>query len=198
MIASKAVTLAVSALLLLSTAAQTSAGNTFTAADAQDVRALFLRQAAGETVHDLAAIDGVLAHAAPGQPDPVTFIARAYRFWGREAVMDHFRTTFAATWKFEPDQDAIQRTRRSRSSSRYFCPMGAWVGPRISPTLRDSSRAISRRSSAASNFWSAVRSRLTPNLSLPRRVRGNSDVSLPLQLTLFVRHQSHKPTVAPC
>jgi hypothetical protein len=22
--------------------------------------------------------------------------------------MDHFRTTFAATWKFEPDQDAIR------------------------------------------------------------------------------------------
>jgi hypothetical protein len=108
MIASRIATLAVSSLLLLSTTVQSLAGDTFTAADAQEVQALFLRQAAGETAHDLAAIDGVLAHAASGQPDPVNFIARAYRFWGRDAVMDHFRTTFAATWKFEPDQDAIR------------------------------------------------------------------------------------------
>src|SRR5580698_9483816 len=84
--------------------------NSFSAADAQEVRALFLRQAAAETAHDMAAIEQVLAHAAPGEPDPVNFIARAYRFWGREAVLEHFRTTFLGTWKFEPDQNAIRVT----------------------------------------------------------------------------------------
>jgi hypothetical protein len=44
------------------------------------VQAPFLRQAAAETAHDLAGIDGVLARAMPGQSDPVTFIARAYPF----------------------------------------------------------------------------------------------------------------------
>jgi hypothetical protein len=115
--------LAASSFLLLSSPVQSSAAETFSAADAQEVRALFLRQAAGETAHDLAAIDGVLAHAAPAQPDPVTFIARAYRFWGREAVMDHFRSTFAATWKFEPDQDAIR-----------IVPIGADVAHIYAPT----------------------------------------------------------------
>jgi hypothetical protein len=38
----------------------------FSAEDSKEVRALFLRQAGGETAHDLAAIDGVLAHATPG------------------------------------------------------------------------------------------------------------------------------------
>ena len=89
----KIAVLAASSVLLLSSPAQSIAAETFSAADAQEVRALFLGQAAGETAHDLAAIDSVLAHAASGQPDPVNIIARAYRFWGREAVMDHFRTT---------------------------------------------------------------------------------------------------------
>ena len=51
-------------------------------ADIAEIRALFVRQAAGESAHDIAAIDAVLAHAPPGQPDPVNFVARAYRFWG--------------------------------------------------------------------------------------------------------------------
>jgi hypothetical protein len=78
------------------------------AVDVEEIRALFLRQAAGETAHDIQAIDAVLARALPGQPDPVNFVARAYRFWGREAVIDHFRTTFAGTWRFEPDEEAIR------------------------------------------------------------------------------------------
>ena len=78
------------------------------AADLEEIRALFLRQAAGENAHDIQVIDAVLARTLPGQPDPVNFVARAYRFWGREAVIDHFRTIFAGTWRFEPDQDAIR------------------------------------------------------------------------------------------
>jgi hypothetical protein len=77
-------------------------------ADVEEIRALFLRQAAGETAHDIQVIDAVLARVSPGQPDPVNFVARAYCFWGREAVMNHFRTTFTGTWRFEPDQSAIR------------------------------------------------------------------------------------------
>lgn len=100
----------------------------FTATDAEEVKALFLRQAVGETTHDLAAIDGVLAHAAEGQPDPVNFIARAYRFWGREAVMDHFRKTFTATWKFEPDQDAIRIVPLGPDVAHIYAPTRITVG----------------------------------------------------------------------
>ncbi|MBW8840896.1 MAG: hypothetical protein JF608_03625 [Sphingomonadales bacterium] len=78
------------------------------AADLEEIRALFLRQAAGETAHDIEVIDAVLARASPGQPDPVNFVARAYRFWGREAVIEHFRTVFTGTWRFEPDEEAIR------------------------------------------------------------------------------------------
>jgi hypothetical protein len=123
MIASRIATIVASLFLLLSSPVQSFAVNTFSATDGQQVRALFLRQAAAETTHDLAGMDGVLAQAAPGQPDPVVFIARAYRFWGREAVIAHFRTTFAATWKFEPDQDAIR-----------IVPMGADVAHIYAPT----------------------------------------------------------------
>lgn len=78
------------------------------AADIEEIRQLFLRQAAGETAHDIAVIESVLASALPGQPDPVNFVARAYRFWGREAVVDHFHTAFAGTWRFEPVEDEIR------------------------------------------------------------------------------------------
>lgn len=78
------------------------------AADIEEIRDLFLRQAAGETAHDIAAIESILADTPPGQPDPVNFVARAYRFWGREAVVDHFRTVFAGTWRFEPVENEIR------------------------------------------------------------------------------------------
>lgn len=78
------------------------------AADIEEIRNLFLRQAAGENAHDIEVIESVLANSPPGQPDPVNFVARAYRFWGREAVVDHFRTIFAGTWRFEPEEDAIR------------------------------------------------------------------------------------------
>src|ERR1700733_5809282 len=74
------------------------------AAELGEIRALFLRQAAGETAHDLEIIDSVLARALPGQADPVNFVARAYCFWGRTAVLEHFRAVFAGTWRFEPDE----------------------------------------------------------------------------------------------
>jgi hypothetical protein len=60
----------------------------------EEIRTLFLRQAAGETAHDIEVIDAVLA--------------RAYCFWGRKGVLDHFRAVFAGTWRFEPDESAIR------------------------------------------------------------------------------------------
>lgn len=101
--------------------------------DIEEIRALFLRQAAGETAHDIEAIDAILARAAPGQPDPVTFVARAYRFWGREAVLDHFRTVFKGTWRFEPDLSAIRVIPISVDTAQIYAPTQITLGPAGGP-----------------------------------------------------------------
>jgi ketosteroid isomerase-like protein len=97
-------------------------------ADIAEIRALFQRQAAGETAHDIQVIDAVLARVPAGQPDPVNFVARAYRFWGREAVLDHFRTIFAGTWTFEPDQDAIRVMPLGPDTAHIYAPVRITVG----------------------------------------------------------------------
>jgi hypothetical protein len=102
-------------------------------ADIAEIRALFLRQAAGETAHDIEAIDAVLAHAPPGQPDPVNFVARAYCFWGREAVLNHFRTIFAGTWRFEPDESAIRVIQLGPDVAHIYAPTRITVGPAGQP-----------------------------------------------------------------
>jgi hypothetical protein len=78
------------------------------ARDVEDIRKVFLRQCAAETAHDLQALDDIMFRAGPGQPDPVSFVARAYTFWGREAVMDHFRKTFEGIWVMEPDEATLR------------------------------------------------------------------------------------------
>lgn len=98
------------------------------AADIEEIRALFLRQAAGETAHDIEVIDAVLARALPGQPDPVTFVARAYRFWGRAAVIDHFRTVFTGTWRFEPDEEAIRIIPLGHDVAHIYAPTRITAG----------------------------------------------------------------------
>lgn len=95
-------------MILISGATKSYAAKKFTNADSREVRALFLRQAVAETAHDLVGIDGALAPAEREKPDPVSFIARAYRFWGHKEAMGHFRAIFAATWKFEPDKNTIR------------------------------------------------------------------------------------------
>jgi hypothetical protein len=100
----------------------------FSATDVEEIRDLFLRQAAGETAHDIQAIDAVLARTLPGQPDPVNFVARAYCFWGREAVIDHFRTIFAGTWRFEPDQGAIRVTALGPDVAHIYAPTRITAG----------------------------------------------------------------------
>jgi hypothetical protein len=102
-------------------------------ADLEEIRALFLRQAAGETAHDIEVIDAVLARAAPGQPDPVTFVARAYRFWGREAVLDHFRAIFKGTWRFEPDTSAMRVIPISADVAQIYAPTQVTLGPGGAP-----------------------------------------------------------------
>ena len=102
--------------------------NTVSAADIQAIRDLFLRQAAGETAHDIEVIKSVLANTPPGQPDPVNFVARAYRFWGREAVVDHFRTVFAGTWRFEPEEDAIRVVPLGLDTAHIYAPTRITVG----------------------------------------------------------------------
>jgi len=99
-----------------------------TSADTQEIRALVLRKAAAETAHDLGAITGTLAHAAPGQPDPVTYVARAYRFWGSEAVVEHFQKVFAGTWRVEPEQDAIRITPLNADTVQVYMPARVTVG----------------------------------------------------------------------
>lgn len=98
------------------------------AADIQDIRDLFLRQAAAETAHDIRKIELVLAPAAPGQPDPVNFVARAYRFWGRDAVIDHFQTVFAGTWRFEPDEAAIRILPLGPDTAHIYAPTRITAG----------------------------------------------------------------------
>lgn len=98
------------------------------AADMGEIRNLFLRQAAGETAHDIEVIESVLAHPAPEQPDPVNFVARAYRFWGRDAVIDHFRTVFSGTWRFEPDEEAIRVIPLGPNVAHIFAPTRITVG----------------------------------------------------------------------
>jgi uncharacterized protein (TIGR02246 family) len=90
--------------------------------DIEAIRALFLRQAAAETAHDLEALDTVFARSAPGQADPVNFVARAYRFWGREAVLEHFRTVFNGTWRFEPEEAEIRVMPISADVAHIYAP----------------------------------------------------------------------------
>jgi hypothetical protein len=102
--------------------------STVSAADLEQIRALFLRQAAGETAHDIQAIEAILARTPPGQPDPVNFVARAYQFWGRNAVIDHFRTIFAGTWRFEPDLDAIRIMPLGPDAAHIYAPTRITAG----------------------------------------------------------------------
>lgn len=99
-----------------------------TAADIKEIRNLFLRQATGETAHDIRVIESVLARTPPGHPDPVNFVARAYCFWGREAVIGHFRSLFSGIWRFEPDEDAIRVLPLGPDIAHIYAPTRITVG----------------------------------------------------------------------
>ncbi|CAG9224187.1 conserved exported hypothetical protein [Paraburkholderia caribensis] len=99
-----------------------------TPGDTQTIRALFLQQTAAETAHDLDALSGMFASTAPGQPDPVSFVARAYRFWGRNEVLEHFRQTFAGTWRVEPDQSALRIIPLNQDTVQVYAPTRVTIG----------------------------------------------------------------------
>ncbi|MGF6600380.1 hypothetical protein P3T23_005115 [Paraburkholderia sp. GAS448] len=99
-----------------------------TASDTQEIHDLFVRQAEVETAHDIDALEDMLAHAVPGKHDPVSFVARAYRFWGRDAVIEHFRKTFTGTWKFEPDQSAIRILPLNGDTVQIYAPTRITLG----------------------------------------------------------------------
>ncbi len=121
--------IAAALFLLLAQALPARAGDSVSPGDLQEIRALFLRYAAGESAHDIDAIDATLVHAAPGQPDPVGFVGRAYRFWGREAVMQHFREIFRGTWRAEPELEAMRIIPLGADTAQIFVPTRITFAP---------------------------------------------------------------------
>jgi ketosteroid isomerase-like protein len=96
--------------------------------DVREIRELFLRQADAETAHDIDALDNVLIRPEPGQSDSVAFVARAYRFWGRDAVMEHFRKTFAGTWTMQPDTNEIRIVPITGDVAQIYAPCSITIG----------------------------------------------------------------------
>ena len=115
-------------LLSLLTGAGCAQAADVTPADSQAVRALFLQQTTAETAHDLHALSGMFASTAPGQPDAVSFVARAYRFWGRGEVLEHFRQTFAGTWRVEPDRSALRIIPLNQDTVQVYAPTKVTIG----------------------------------------------------------------------
>ena len=111
-----------SSLLLLMSPLRSSAAETFSTADSQEVQALFLRQAAAENAHDLAGIDGVLARATPGQSEPVTFIARAYRFLGTGRRYGSFPRYVFSDLEVRARSGGNADRSDQRGCGAYLCP----------------------------------------------------------------------------
>lgn len=105
-----------------------STAHPFDENDRQEVKAVFLRQAAAATAHDLAAFEQVFASTAPGQPDPVAFVARAYQFWGKPALIEHFKETFQGVWRFEPDAERVKVIPLTPDSAEIYAPTQVTFG----------------------------------------------------------------------
>jgi hypothetical protein len=100
----------------------------FTDADRQEVKDIFLRQAAAATAHDIVAFERVLASAPPDQPDPIAFVARAYQFWGKPALIEHFKETFKGVWKFEPNVESIKIVPLTPDVAEVYAPTQITLG----------------------------------------------------------------------
>jgi hypothetical protein len=109
----------------------------FTDADRQAVRQVFLQQAAAATAHDIVAFERVLVSAPAGQPDPVAMVARAYQFWGKPALVEHFKETFKGVWKFEPDAEHIRILALNADVAELYAPTQITLGttPALAKTL---------------------------------------------------------------
>jgi len=77
----------------------------------------------------------VLARTPAGQHDPVSFVARAYRYWGRDEVLAHFRKIFTGTWRFEPDETQVRVTLLGKDVAEIFAPTRVTVGPAGQPAV---------------------------------------------------------------
>jgi hypothetical protein len=100
----------------------------WSSADEQSVRTLFLTQVAAENAHDIATLDHVLADVSGDRPSPVSFVARAYRFWGKEAVMQHFHEAFAGTWHLEPDVSQLRVVPLGDDTAQLYVPTQVTLG----------------------------------------------------------------------
>ena len=102
--------------------AHAAAIHEFTDKDRQEVKDVFLRQAAAATAHDIVAFESVLASAPIDQPDPVALVARAYQFWGKPALVAHFKETFKGVWKFEPNVESIKIIPLTADVAQVYAP----------------------------------------------------------------------------
>jgi len=100
----------------------------FTEADRAQVKDVLLRQAAAASAHDIAAFEQVLVPVPPGHQDPIVMVARAYQFWGKTALIDHFKETFKGVWKFEPDVQAIKVIPLTPDVAQIYAPTQITLG----------------------------------------------------------------------
>jgi hypothetical protein len=119
---------AVVVLAAANATAYAAATHRFTEKDRQEVKDVFLRQAAAATAHDIVAFERVLASAPPGQPDPIAFVARAYQFWGKPALIEHFKETFKGVWKFEPNVESIKIVPLTADVAQLYAPTQITLG----------------------------------------------------------------------
>ena len=120
--------LACCAAVAMMSAAHAEAPHRFTDEDRQAVEAVFIRQAEAATAHDIDAFAGVLASAPAGEPDPVVLLARSYQFWGKPALIEHFKDTFKGVWKFEPDVAKIRVAPLSADAAQLYAPTRVTAG----------------------------------------------------------------------
>ncbi|ARP84591.1 DUF4440 domain-containing protein [Bordetella genomosp. 8] len=111
----------------MSAGAAVHAGDTATA-DREGVRVLFLRQVEAENAHDIAKLDGVLADSPDDGSSPVSFVARAYEFWGKKAVMQHFEQTFKGTWRLDPDMSRARVVPLGADTTQIYVPTKVTLG----------------------------------------------------------------------
>ncbi|MDB5787996.1 nuclear transport factor 2 family protein [Caballeronia mineralivorans] len=119
------------AVVILATAnatAHAAATHRFTDKDRQEVKDVFLRQAAAATAHDIMAFERVLASTPAGQSDPIAFVARAYQFWGKPALIEHFKETFKGVWKFEPNVESIKIVPLTADVAELYAPTQITLG----------------------------------------------------------------------
>jgi hypothetical protein len=96
--------------------------------DEERVRALFLTQVDAENAHDIAKLNGVLADSPDGEASPVSFVARAYQFWGKKEVMKHFDETFKGIWHLEPDMARGRVIMLNAVTAQIYVPTKVTLG----------------------------------------------------------------------